>query len=166
LTARNKELVEFFTKRRQTLALAESCTGGLVAAAISNVPGASNALWGCFVAYTIEAKCAMLGIDRALIDRHGAVSKETARAMAAGALAKSGADWAAAVTGLAGPDGDGSGTPIGTVWIAVAGKNRTGSEGCAAEHYRFSGTREDVRKQAADAALELLLLRVLAISDS
>jgi PncC family amidohydrolase len=108
----------------------------------------------------------MLGIDRALIDRYGAVSEETARAMAAGALAKSGADWAAAVTGLAGPDGDGSETPIGTVWMAVAGKSKTGSETCAAEHHRFSGTREEVRAQAADAVVDLLFRHATSISGS
>ncbi|MDR2257578.1 MAG: nicotinamide-nucleotide amidohydrolase family protein, partial [Treponema sp.] len=85
-----------------TLVLAESCTAGLASDLIARIPGASRVLWGSFVCYTVEAKISMLGLNRDLIEKYGAVSRETACAMAEGALEKSGAPLAAAVTGLAG----------------------------------------------------------------
>jgi PncC family amidohydrolase len=164
LTPISKKLISLFTERQLTLALAESCTGGLVAASLSSVPGASNVLWGSFVTYTIDAKCKMLGIERALIEEHGAVSAETARAMARGALEKSGADIAASVTGLAGPDGDGSDTPVGTVFIAVAQKDLTAKNAKNANNskvktmeYHFTGSREEVRSRAVETVLETLI---------
>jgi len=145
-------LVGELIKRSLTLALSESCTAGLVSSFIAEIPGASAVLWGSFVCYTPEAKVSMLGIDMALISAHGAVSKETASSMALGALQKSGADITAAVTGLAGPDGDGSNTPVGTVWVAAAQK-----EGIVkAKEYRFSGGRNEVRIRAAIVVLEII----------
>jgi PncC family amidohydrolase len=94
----------------------------------------------------------MLGLDRKRLERFGPVSEETARDMAAGALAKSGAHLAAAITGIAGPDGDGSGTPVGTVWIAAA--SRAGTSG--ARLFHFQGSRNEIRRAAAQAALEAL----------
>jgi PncC family amidohydrolase len=133
--------------------LAESCTGGLAADLIARVPGASRVLWGSFVAYTPEAKTAMLGIDPALLAQYGLVSRETALAMARGALERSGADLAVSVTGLAGPGGDGSPLPVGTVWIGFAGP--LGASG--AELFHYAGDRPAIRNAAAAGALSVLV---------
>jgi len=146
-------LVHELKERSFILALSESCTAGLVSSFIAGVPGASAVLWGSFVCYTPEAKVSMLGIDKALILTHGAVSKETASSMALGALQKSGADIAAAVTGLAGPDGDGSNVPVGTVWVAAAAK---GGSITVNEHH-FTDCREAVRIRSVIAVLETIL---------
>jgi len=146
-------LVNELKERSLTLALSESCTAGLVSSFIAGVPGASAVLWGSFVCYTPEAKVSMLGIDKALISTRGAVSKETTSSMALGALQKSGTDIAAAVTGLAGPDGDGSNAPVGTVWIAAAQKGGS----IKVNGHRFTGSREAVRIHAAITALETIL---------
>jgi PncC family amidohydrolase len=138
------------------MVLAESCTGGLAADLIARIPGASRVLWGSFVVYTPEAKAGMLGLDRGLLEKYGAVSRETACALAAGALEKSGVYLAAAVTGLAGPAGDGSAVPVGTVWIATAIR---GGEAAAAV-FHFQGSRNGVRISAAAAALEEALKRL------
>ena len=147
-----EELVEKLKSLSFTLALAESCTAGLVSGFLANIPGASGVLWGSFVCYTKEAKISMLGLDSGMLSAHGLVSRETAVSMAAGALNKSGADIAASVTGLAGPQGDGSGVPVGTVWIATALRN--GEIG--ASEYHFRGSRNAVRIRAAIAALEMI----------
>ena len=135
------------------LALAESCTAGLISGLLANIPGASGVLWGSFVCYTKEAKISMLGLEKDKIDASGLVSKETACSMALGALARSSADVSAGVTGLAGPDGDGSTVPVGTVWVAVA--QRSGK--IEAKEFRFLGERNAVRTCAAIAVLELVL---------
>jgi PncC family amidohydrolase len=139
-------------ERRLTLALAESCTAGLVADLLARVSGVSAALWGSFVCYAPEAKQRMLGLPRDFLERYGLVSAETAREMALRARELSGASIAAAVTGLAGPAGDGSGLPVGTVWIAAARQGHCGEKGL-----HFEGTRAEVRLQAAAAVLEELL---------
>jgi len=135
-----------------TLALSESCTAGLVSALLAGIPGASRVLWGSLVCYTKEAKISMLGLDRDALSAYGLVSGETARAMASGAIQKSGANLAAAVTGLAGPEGDGSGVPVGTVWAATALRN--GKNG--AMEFHFTGSRNEVRIRAAIAVLDLI----------
>lgn len=157
-----EEVVQELAARKKTLAAAESCTAGLAADFIARVPGASKVFWGSFVSYAADAKVKMLGVAEALIKDHGAVSRPVALAMACGALEKSGASWAFSVTGLAGPGGDGSGTPVGSVWIGVAGRddvppNRVLS---GAELFLFAGGRNEVREAAAAAALELLLERI------
>ena len=152
LTKAAETLIQKLIASSRTLALAESCTAGLVSSLLASVPGASGALWGSFVCYTPEAKTSMLGIDREKLLSCGLVSRETASLMAAGALQKSGADIAAAVTGLAGPTGDGSGTTVGTVWIATAGRGRTTGE----KGFHFTGSRNEVRLQAADAVIDFL----------
>ena len=131
---------------------AESCTAGLAADLLASVPGASRVFWGGFVCYTPAAKTLMLGIEKALLEKYGMVSRETAMAMARGALKRSGADVAISVTGLAGPDGDGSGVPVGTVWIGAACR---GGE-CNALSYHYTGSRQEVRAAAAREALEVL----------
>jgi PncC family amidohydrolase len=131
---------------------AESCTAGLAADLLASVPGASRVFWGGFICYTPEAKMLMLGIEEALLEKHGLVSRETAMAMASGALERSGADVAVSVTGLAGPDGDGSGVPVGTVWIGAARRDRE----CTAQAYHYSGSRQAIRVAAAREAIEVL----------
>jgi PncC family amidohydrolase len=155
--ARAESLVYKLLEAGKTLALAESCTAGLVADRIARVPGASGMLWGSFVCYTVGAKAAMLGIEPSLIEREGAVSEDVARAMALGALRKSGCDFAASVTGLAGPDGDERGTPVGTVWIGLAVREGGGVTTLEARRFLFEGGRQAVREQAAEKVIELLL---------
>jgi PncC family amidohydrolase len=147
-----EELVEKLKSLSITLALAESCTAGLVSGFLANISGASGVLWGSFVCYTREAKISMLGLDSDELSIHGLVSRETAVSMAQGALNKSGAGIAASVTGLAGPEGDGSGVPVGTVWIAASLRNGQ----TRADEYRFSGSRNLVRIRAAIALLEMI----------
>jgi PncC family amidohydrolase len=151
---------ETLVKKLETLSwkivFAESCTGGLAADLIARIPGASRVLWGSFVTYTADAKVRMLGLDGDLIKKYGAVSRETACAMAAGALEKSGVQAAASVTGLAGPEGDGGGLPVGTVWIATAIR---GGETEAASFY-YQASRNELRNSAAAAALVEMLKRL------
>lgn len=138
----------------KTLATAESCTGGGIGAALTAVSGASNVYKGGIVSYTNWVKEHLLGVDSKLLDNCGAVSAPVAEAMALGAKAALEADIAVSVTGLAGPGGDEYGNPVGTVYIGYSdGKNTL------SRHYLFSGSREDVRNQAIDAALELILER-------
>jgi nicotinamide-nucleotide amidase len=115
-------LIEKLRERKLRLAVAESCTGGLIAAALTEVPGASHVFACGFVAYANAAKSAHLGVPAAVIARHGAVSKEVARLMAEGALLRAPADVAVAVTGIAGPGGGGAGKPVGLVHVAAARK--------------------------------------------
>lgn len=139
------ELIQTLSSASLFFVVAESCTAGLVADLIAQVPGASRVFWGSFVCYSIEAKHRMLGVDRGFILKYGAVSRETVCAMAEAALIRSGADIAAAVTGLAGPDGDGSSAPVGTVWIGTA--LRGGQSRASVFHY--TGSRNEVRLAAA-----------------
>ena len=148
-------LAEALRARGWKLATAESCTGGLIAAACTAVAGSSDWFERGFVTYSNEAKCDSLGVPAALIDAHGAVSAEVARAMAEGALARSRAQLAVAVTGIAGPGGATPGKPVGTVWLALA------QIGAAAEAERLvlPGDRAAVREQTVQHALHRLLAR-------
>jgi PncC family amidohydrolase len=148
-----KTLVHELKERSFTLALSESCTAGLVSSFIAGVPGASSILWGSFVCYMPEAKVSMLDIDKAALSANGAVSKETASSMALGALQKSGSSLAASVTGLAGPEGDGSNIPVGTAWVAAAQKGGT----VKVNEHHFTGCRSAVRIRCAIAVLEAIL---------
>ena len=145
-------------ERGLTLALAESCTAGLIAARLSEVPGSSRFLERGWVAYSNRSKTEELGVDPALIEAHGAVSEEVARAMAAGARRASGADIGAAVTGIAGPDGGTPDKPVGLVWLAVSG-----ATGEIVLRAQFPGERWRVREQALKALLDLLRRRVLRL---
>jgi len=143
-------LIKKIKAASKKLALAESCTCGLISSLLAETPGASSVLWGSFVCYTKEAKAAMLGLKKNALSADGLVSEKTARSMVEGVFKKSGANIAAAVTGLAGPDGDGSDTPVGTVWVAAAlrdGEIKT-------KEFHFKGTRNEVRLRAACAVLE------------
>jgi nicotinamide-nucleotide amidase len=148
-------LVEEMKAAGLTLATAESCTGGLIASALTSVPGASLVLERGFVTYSNDSKIQMLGVPSELIARHGAVSAEVARAMAEGALSNSKADLAIAVTGIAGPDGGGEAKPVGLVHLA--GATRAGA--IISEEKRFGDLgRNEVRNQAAAAAMALIRL--------
>lgn len=138
------------------LVTAESCTGGLLAKCLTDLPGSSAWFERGWVTYSDRAKREELGVAAGLIKRHGAVSEQVARAMARGALAMSRAVEAVAVTGIAGPDGGSPDKPLGTVWIAWA--RRAGARTAVrARCFRFSGTRGAVRRQSAVAALEGLV---------
>ena len=134
------------------LATAESCTGGLVAAALTSVPGSSDVVERGFVTYANEAKSALLGVPPATIAAHGAVSAETAVAMAQGAIVHAAVDVAVSITGVAGPDGGSAEKPVGLVILGLA--RRDGAS--YTERRIFSGDRATVREAALKAALRLL----------
>jgi len=136
-----------------TVATAESCTGGMVGAALTDVPGSSAAYLGGVVSYSNEAKVTLLGVDPGLIAACGAVSDAVAKAMASGARDALGADVAVSVTGMAGPEGGTADKPVGTVWFGVAGPH-----GVRAQSRRFAGDRATVRERAKMTALDLLRL--------
>jgi nicotinamide-nucleotide amidase len=133
------------------LALAESCTGGLLAKMITDQPGSSRVFWGGVVAYSNAAKQRLLGVEPSILERYGAVSRQTAEAMAGGLLETAPADMALSVTGIAGPEGGGPEKPVGTVWICA---RRRGGPG-QARAFRFPGGRELVRRRSAVAGLVL-----------
>ena len=135
--------------RNMLLGTAESCTGGLIAALCTAVPGSSRWFAGGVVSYANSVKSGLLGVDPALLSAHGAVSGPVVEAMAKGALDALGVDACLAVSGVAGPDGGSADKPVGTVWIA-AGL----SAGIAARRHLFPGDRDEVRLAAALAALE------------
>jgi len=137
------------------VATAESCTGGLVAGALTEIPGSSDVLDRGFVTYSNAAKQAMLGVPASILERHGAVSRETADAMAAGALAMSNADLSVAITGIAGPGGGSAEKPVGLVHFAAAA--RDGRRVHREKRYGDVG-RSAVRKEAVAEALALLEL--------
>ena len=146
-------LGEALRARGARLVTAESCTGGLLAAACTSVAGSSDWFERGFVTYSNAAKSELLGVPPALIERHGAVSAEVAAAMAEGALRAAHAELALAVTGIAGPGGAVPGKPVGTVWFGLAAAGRA----TRTEPLRFDGDRAAVRGQAVRHALERLL---------
>ena len=144
-----KRLGEVLSASGRTLAVAESCTGGLLGGAITSIPGSSLYFSGGVVAYRNSAKISLLGVPPDLIAAHGAVSREVALAMAEGILALFRADLAIAITGVAGPGGGSRGKPAGTVWVAVAAAGGVRY----AHRYRFPGGRDAVRREAVKASL-------------
>jgi nicotinamide-nucleotide amidase len=142
-------------EREWMLATAESCTGGMIAAACTDVAGSSEWFERGFVTYSNEAKTEMLGVDKALIDANGAVSEVVARAMAFGAVRHSRARVSVAVTGIAGPTGGSRDKPVGTVWFAFMVDGRLSSE-----TRRFDGDRAAVRSQTMDYALQRIVQHV------
>lgn len=146
--------------RGEWLALAESCTGGWLAQSMTAIAGSSAWFDRGFVTYSNAAKMEMLGVPETTLERHGAVSEATARAMVRGTLAHSRADWAVAITGIAGPSGGSPEKPVGTVCFAWAQKDN----GCEAQVCHFDGDRAAVREQSVRHALNGLLKRVQAAS--
>lgn len=135
------------------LATVESCTGGLLSAILTELPGSSAMFTHGFVTYANDAKCEMVGVDLALIAQHGAVSEQVARAMAEGALHCSSTDLAVAITGIAGPTGGTVDKPVGTVHLACAMHGKVTLH----QHKVFAGDRSDIRRAAVDSALDLIL---------
>jgi nicotinamide-nucleotide amidase len=154
------ELVATLTERGETLACAESLTGGLVCATVTEVPGASAVLRGGVVSYATEVKASVLGVDAGLLARAGAVDAGVAQQMAEGVCRVLGSDWGVATTGVAGPDPQ-DGTAVGTVFVAVAGPG-----GTQARAHHFSGDRSAIRTAAVRAALDLLRSRLTAAEES
>ena len=152
LLALAEEVLEAARKAGVKIATAESCTGGLIAALLTEIPGSSDVVDRGFVTYSNAAKETMLGVPRALIDAHGAVSEAVARAMAEGAVRNSDAQIAVAVTGIAGPGGGKAEKPVGLVYIAVAGRETSARE------FRFGDIgRSAVRMRSVEEALTLLM---------
>jgi nicotinamide-nucleotide amidase len=145
-----EEVLSLLKQRGETLATAESLTGGALAKALTDFAGASHVFLGGVVAYSIESKLHDLDVSKEIIDKHGAYSEETALAMAEGAKRRFGSDWAIATTGVAGP-GDSQGVPPGEVWISVVG-------GIKRENLKLSlkGERDEVRFGAVEGALTAL----------
>ncbi|MCB2016063.1 MAG: CinA family protein [Hydrogenophaga sp.] len=150
-----EQLAEALKSRGQMMATAESCTGGLIAGACTELSGSSDWFERGFVSYSNDSKSELLGVPEALIEAHGAVSEAVARAMAAGAVAHGRAHWSVAVTGIAGPTGGSPDKPVGTVWFAWATP-----KGVDAEHQRFEGDRSAVRQATVAHALTGLLQRI------
>jgi len=149
-------VVRLLAERELTLALAESCTGGGIAHRVTNVPGASAVFPGGVVAYSNAAKQKFLGVRAETLARHGAVSEAVARAMAGGARERFGADFAIAVTGIAGPTGGTKAKPVGTVFIALAG-----AAGTVVERKFNPCGRERFKDLTAQQALEMLRARLV-----
>ena len=146
-------MVNLLTGQGKKLATAESCTGGRIANRITDVAGSSEVFTHGFVTYSNLAKQQLLGVDEELLATHGAVSKEVALAMAKGALAKSGADIAVSVTGIAGPGGGSEEKPVGTVWIGLA----TADKSLAVKKFHPQG-REIFKQSTSQNALDLVRL--------
>jgi nicotinamide-nucleotide amidase len=144
-----------------TLTVAESCTGGLLAKRLTDIPGSSGYMLGGAVTYTNRLKTEMVGVPGEMLAEHGAVSEPVARAMADGVRRALGSDWGIGITGVAGPGGGSEAKPVGTVHIAVAGPG-----GGEVEHrkVRFPGDRDRVRRQSAQLALEMLRRRLLTVA--
>lgn len=147
-----KAILFAYSRNGETIACAESCTGGLVAKLLTDLSGSSRVFVGGFVTYCDEMKQAMLGVNKETLDAHHAVSAEVAIEMARGAMERTGATVAVSTTGVAGPSLDDSGKPVGTVYLGLARGDQTTALEC-----HFDGTREGIRNQAATKALELLL---------
>ena len=157
----DQELIELARRLGETLktcglkmATAESCTGGLIAAAMTEIPGSSAWFERGFVTYSNEAKVELLGVNPRTLTEYGAVSAETAREMAAGALEHSRAEWAVAVTGIAGPDGGSDYKPVGTIYMAW----QSSSGNLFEEKKLFDGDRRQVRMQTVKEAMSKLIL--------
>ena len=157
-TARG-QIASFLLNNQLKLATAESCTGGMIAAACTDLAGSSAWFERGFVTYSNEAKTQMLGVTASLITQHGAVSQEVVRAMVQGAIAHSRAQVAVAVTGVAGPAGGSAAKPVGTVWFGFATP-----AGVVTEMQRFAGDRAAVRAATVQHALQRLLALLSSLS--
>ncbi|MEW2156016.1 CinA family protein [Streptomyces sp. NPDC007189] len=159
MSSKATELVRLLTVRGETLAVAESLTGGLVAAEITSVPGASKVFRGSVTAYATELKHELLGVDATLLAQRGAVDSQVAAQMATGVRKALGADWGIATTGVAGPEPQ-DGRPVGTVFVAVDGPltSHPGSAGGGkVEALRLNGSRAEIRMESVRSVLAVLL---------
>ena len=151
------------SERGATVTVAESCTGGAVGHLLTEIPGSSAVFREGYLTYSNEAKTKLLGVPEEMLKEHGAVSEQVAIAMAIGARAAAGSDYAISVTGIAGPDGGSDEKPVGLVYIAVAGASLgvSGDSGAECTRFLFTGNREMVRKKSSRAALNQLRLLIL-----
>lgn len=162
LTGAAETVIRLANASGVTLSTAESLTGGMIGSALTSVPGSSRSFWGGCISYSPEAKKKLLGVPEIILERWGTVSKETAEAMALGALSISGTDISLAVTGVAGPAGGSDETPVGTVWVAiawVAAKAREKDERIPevlSKRFSFHGSRRRIRVDTALCALKLV----------
>ncbi|MEL6750059.1 MAG: CinA family protein [Pseudomonadota bacterium] len=161
LTSVLNQIRQALHNRQAMLACAESCTGGWIAKLITDQPGSSSWFDRGFVTYSNAAKHQMLRVPMSLLAQYGAVSQQVAEGMAAGAIQHSSADFALAVTGIAGPDGGSREKPVGTVWLAWAGPS--GIQSCV-KH--FTGNRDEIRQATVKASLEGLTARYLTPDDT
>lgn len=149
-----ERLAEALQAREETVAVAESCTGGLLGAELTSIPGASDWFVGGVIAYTLGAKVDLLGVDPDVLEERGAVSEPVAEAMARGAVEEAGAGWAVSTTGYAGPEG-GPEAPVGTLLVGVARAvgDGAGAEVVTVERHRIQGARNAARRRMAGDAL-------------
>lgn len=150
-----QQVSQLLRQKRWRMATAESCTGGLIAAAMTELAGSSDVFECGFVTYSNHAKEKQLGVPKALLAKHGAVSEPVALAMAAGAAAKARVPLAVAVTGIAGPGGGSNEKPVGTVWIAWWSEEES-----RAQQFLFSGNRQAVRQATVEQALQGLIRKL------
>jgi nicotinamide-nucleotide amidase len=148
-----KQIIDILAAANKTIVTAESCTGGMIAAALTDIPGSSAAFYGGYVTYANIAKSRMIHVQARLIRDYGAVSNQVARAMADGARNTARADYAVAVTGIAGPDGGSEKKPVGLVYVAVSSELAT----VVIEHKFGDLGRDGIRKASVGAALDLVL---------
>jgi nicotinamide-nucleotide amidase len=151
-------VVKLLKQRKETLAVSESCTGGLIANRITNVPGASEVFLAGYITYANAAKTDVLNLDPELIEKHGAVSEAVARAMVEGTQTRAGSTYALATTGIAGPTGGSDEKPVGTVYVALA----SAESGAIVKKFFFPTDRETFKQLAAQAALDLLRRKLVA----
>lgn len=147
-----EKLMVRLRSQKATLALAESCTGGLLSAAVAAIPGVSDIYQGAVVSYSYQSKVDLLGVPWALLSTEGAVSDKVACLMAQGACQKFNATWSVGITGIAGPTGGTPDKPVGTVWFGIAGPQFV-----TAQKMIFAGSREEIQRQSAEFAAEFLL---------
>ncbi|MCM2281339.1 MAG: CinA family protein [Bdellovibrionaceae bacterium] len=148
-----REVAEKLLDRQQTVAFAESCTGGRVSAMVTTYSGISSVFLGSIVSYSNDAKERLLGVSHASLQKHGAVSAQVAREMAAGARRALSADWAVSITGIAGPSGGSADKPVGLVFFGISGP---GVEEVVERRFHFQGERTKIQQAAADHALSWL----------
>lgn len=153
LTTKCHEILKLLKKRQLRLVTAESCTGGLISAAITEIPGASSVFERGYITYSNEAKIELLTVPTFFIEEYGSVSLEVAIAMAEGALLMSKADIGISITGCAGPDGGSETKPVGTVFIGLAAKGVD----TICERFHFTGSRHQIRLASTEAALNLII---------
>jgi nicotinamide-nucleotide amidase len=160
-TSIQEVLVQMLIKRELTVATAESCTGGLIAKFLTDIPGSSSVVKGGWVTYANEMKMRELGVPEDMLIKHGAVSEPVALHMAKSARQQADSDLAVSVTGIAGPDGGSDEKPVGTVWMGIADRN-----GATARRFLFNGTRDTVRDRTAKMACQMLRMTLLNEDDA
>ena len=143
---------ELLARRGSTVAVAESCTGGLLGDMLTDVPGSSTYFLGGVIAYHDDLKIGLLGVPPAVIREHGAVSEECALLMARGIRSATGADFGISITGIAGPTGGTPAKPVGTVFVGLAGRDVE-----RVEHFKWDGDRRENKRRSAQAALQMLV---------